>query len=296
MIGKKRLLVGGLLVVFIFVFSFKVMKATGWEKNEIPLSRIAREIVAPIQRGISVLTRGTTEFFAYFSDNEVLREENKLLEEEIALLKEQVFTLKEQELENIRLKNLLNYQEEKSANYDLMMAKVIGRDPSNSYKTIILDKGSKHGLKPNMTVVNHDGLIGRILSVTNKTAEVLLILDSESGVGGRIFENRVTPGVVVGTGRTEYLQMIHLSHDILIEEGQTVVTSGLGGLFPKGIRVGTIFKVEFEANGLMKTALVKPFVSFSTLEEVFVVLETKNPEAAMKEELLPEESGEGSGL
>jgi len=191
-------------------------------------------------------------------------------------------------LENQRLKNLLQYNEEKAENYELIMGGVIARNHANWYEMLIVDQGSKQGIEPGMVVVNYDGLIGRIISVTRNTAEVLLILDREGAVGARIFETRYTPGVAVGTSNSQYLQMIHLPHDLPIEPNQTVVTSGLGGIYPPGIRIGKVIEVLPEPGGLMKKATLKPFVDFSRLEEVFIIKQVLKPE----EEIVTEEDSE----
>ena len=278
MTTKKKIVIG-VFVAIAIVATLKIMAATGWDRAlPFPLSRVTREVFAPMQKGITFLTEGTTDFLAYFSSNKELRLKNEEMSRRITQLEEQLFAIKEQETENNRLKNLLDYKEAKVKNYNLKMAKVIGRDPGSWYQTIIIDKGTNHGLNQGMTVVNHDGLVGIIINSTNNNSEVAILLDPESAVGARVFENRITPGVVAGTGRDGVLKMIHLSHDALVTVGQTVVTSGLGGLFPRGIRIGTVAEVNIESNGLLKTALIKPFVDFARLEEVFVIVEVITPE------------------
>lgn len=289
---RKKWFIAGIVLICI-VITLSVMKKTGDSTVLFPVSRVLKEAVGGVQKGITVVTRKTGDFFAYFSDNRKLRQENENLTKRVAELEESVYRLTEQEMENQRLHNMLNYKEEKKENYQLLLAKVIGRDSNNWYKTLIIDQGSADGIRKNMTVVDYKGLVGTVISVTPNTAEVLMILDSEGAVGARIFENRVTPGVVVGTGRSDYLEMIHLPHDVPIEAGQTVVSSGLGGMYPKGIRIGTVMEVKPEPNWLMKSALIKPFVDFSRLEEVFVILQTNKEEPADTSEVVSD-SGENA--
>lgn len=248
------------------------------------LSGVVREITAPLQKGMTWLTASCHDLVVYFGHNRFLRQENKEMAAKIVRLEEEVYALKELELENQRLLFLLEYKKERIENYDLVMAKVIGRNHANWYATLTVNQGSRQGISPNMIVVNHDGLIGRIIKVTANTAEVLLILDREGGVGARIFENRHTPGVVVGTSDSQYLQMIHLPHDLPIEPNQTVVTSGLTGIYPAGIRIGKVIEVLPEPGGLMKRATLKPFVDFSRLEEVFIIKRVQLPEQFIEEE------------
>lgn len=278
MTNRKWILTGVLLLVIIYG-TVQVISFTGWGSSVLfPVSKAGRELMAPLFKGINSVVFETRNFFGYFTDNSKLRQENEELKQLKDQLEGKLYGLQEQELENRRLHDLLNYKEAKTDNYNLALAKIIGRDPSNWYKSVIIDQGSNHGLRVNMPVITHQGLVGTIINVSANTAEVLLILDGEGAVGARLFENSVTPGVIIGTGHSDILQIVHLPHNSQIEKNQTVVTSGLGGLYPKGIRIGTIEEVKLEPNGLTKTALVRPFVDFSRLEEVFVILQVKNPE------------------
>ncbi len=291
MTRKNKILVG-VLLTGIVLLTFRIMFLTSLEKNKaFPLEITIREMLAPLQKGISSIINYADNIVAYFEEHEVLRRQNEQLMKENSMLREKIFSLQEQELENERLRELLAYQQEKNGNYDLVLAKVIGRNPTNWYEMIILDKGKKHGIVPGMVVVNHDGLIGKVVQVSTNTAHVLLILDQEGAVGGRIFENRYTPGVVVGVDNAQYLQMIHLPHDVPIEKNQTIVTSGLGGVYPSGIRIGKVIEVTLEPSGLMKTAKIKPFVDFDRLEEAFIIKQVKQPE----EPVLPEDTGLDEG-
>jgi len=278
-VTKTKKIICGLSILVILIIILRVMVTTGVDdKRMFPLGGAFREIIAPFQEGITVAMEATDDLLAYFSDNKLLRQQNKELAHKVVVLEEEVFSLKRQKLENQRLLKLLNYKKEKENNYELEIAKVIGRDPSSWYETLTVNKGSKQGVEVEMTVVNSNGLIGRVIRVTNNTAEILLILDREGAVGGRIFESRLTPGVVEGVNNSQYLQMIHLPHDTLVEVGQTVVTSGLGGIFPEGIRIGQITEIVSEPSGLMKVAIIQPFVDFSCLEEIFIMKQVKIPE------------------
>jgi rod shape-determining protein MreC len=297
-VTRKQKFMVSLVLIAVLFFTFKLMFFTGMGgTTALPLGGAVREILAPLQKGITLITTALKNVPVYFKDNRFLQQQNKEMAEKIVRLEEEVYALKEQELENQRLLLLLQYKEEKSGNYDLAMARVIGRNHANWYETLLVDQGSKQGIWPGMVVVNHDGLIGRVIAVTKNTAEVLLILDREGAVGARIFENRHTPGVVVGTSNSQYLQMIHLPHDLPIEPNQTVVTSGLSGVYPPGIRIGKVIEVLPEPGGLMKRATLKPFVDFFRLEEVFIIKQVKIPEeqVAPQEEVRAEDTLAGFG-
>lgn len=288
--AKKWVIISGLIVTGI-IAAFSLMKSTGWNQTAfLPVTRAVREIAAPLQTGIMKVKEGTGDFFAYFSNNKQLRQENEALKKQIAALENKVYSLHEQEMENERLKRLLAYKEENAETYELVLAKIIGRDLGNWYKTVTINKGEKDGISKEMAVVTHQGLVGMVISTTANTAEVLLILDTESAVGARILENRVTPGIAVGMGQSDKIQMIHLPHNAPLEEGQTIVTSGLGGLYPEGIRIGTVSEVMLEPSGLIKNAVLETFVDFNRLEEVFVIVHVKRIEVNLTSPSMDEET------
>lgn len=131
---------------------------------------------------------------------------------------------------------------------------------------MILDKGSKDGLKKEMAVVVAEGVVGRILEVGPVTARVILLLDPEARVG-TITEQSRAQGIVAGDGSPKlHMEYLTLDSGVVVEE--TVITSGVGGIFPKGLRIGTIESISRDPDGLHLAAYIRPFVSFSKLEEV----------------------------
>jgi len=176
-----------------------------------------------------------------------------------------------QRIPEIRLTKFMEYTKTHQDDYQLSVAEVIGRDPSNWYRTIIISQGSQDGIKVDMPVITPGGLVGRVVSVTVHTAEVLLLVDNESAVGARVLETRDTPGVVEGDGQSNSLEMIHLSHNETIAVGQTIVTSGFSSIYPKGLPIGIVKEVNLEPSGLTQRATLQPFVDFSRLEEVMVI-------------------------
>jgi rod shape-determining protein MreC len=131
-----------------------------------------------------------------------------------------------------------------------------------------------------MTVLNHSGLIGRITAVLPESSEVMLLPDRESAVGARVWSTREVIGVVEGEGSvSSTLQIIHLPHDADLYVGDILVTSGLDEVFPGGIQIGEITAIEYSANGLTKTATVKPYVNFNRLEEVFILMNSRGGNA-----------------
>ncbi|MGI6630765.1 MAG: rod shape-determining protein MreC [Bacillota bacterium] len=249
---------------------------TGLERNKLTFLEVwLRDMLAPLESGATAVLSGVRGIGGYFAGYQDMVQERDKLIKEVADLKEEVNSLKEAGLENARLRKLLMMKENMEPDWEVLPAKVIGRDTENWYHSIIINKGMADGLEKDMVVINYDGLVGRIIALTQNTAEVLLLLDRGGAVGCLVQLSR-TPGVVEGQGSGKMLRMVHFPHDADIQENQIVLTSGLGGIYPAGLRIGYITKIEVEPNGLMKQAEVKPFVDFDRLEEVLVLTKPKN--------------------
>jgi len=254
-----------------------LIKYTGFERPFLNSTEaFFRELLAPVQGAVMKAASKVDSFFNAAFSFMKLRSENERLKKVIEDLKEENAVLKEYREENIRLKRLLDLKETLNEHYSLTAARVIGRNPENWYSTLTIDKGFRDGIRKNMPVISDRGLVGRIASVSANTSEVLLITDREGAVAAMIQQTR-TPGVVEGLGpNTDELQLIHLPYDAPVGKNQVVITSGLGGVFPKGLRIGYVKGVYPEANGLMKRAVIEPFVDFDRLEEVMIITGVEN--------------------
>ena len=197
--------------------------------------------------------------------------ENEWLRESLADAEYWIQQMKELREENIRLGQLLDYQTTHSRMFDLVIAQVVGKDTDNWNQAVILDQGSNAGLACDMAVLAPAGMVGRIVAVTPHTAEVLLLIDTESAIGARIVETRFSPGMISGTGQDDTLEMLWVDHDVEVLVGQTVITSGFGSVFPQGLMIGEVTEVLHDANGLTKRATIRPAVDFRRLEEVMVI-------------------------
>ncbi len=195
-------------------------------------------------------------------DNERLRAENNLL-------RQQVRAFAETGRENLRLRELLNLTSQRA--HETIAARVIGRDAGNWHKSIQLDRGWQDGLTENMAVLNADGLIGRTVAVTRSESRVLLLLDDGCQVGALLQDTR-EPGLVAGRG-DGMLALRYVNRAATLRPGEAVITSGLGGVYPKGILIGHVERGALNPEtGLYLEATVKPVVDFRRLEEVLVIL------------------------
>ncbi len=196
------------------------------------------------------------------------------MKDKIMELEGQLKLYGELESENERLKTLLDFDSIISPvmGYNLTTASVIGRDVSNWFSVITLNKGSAHGFKVNMVVLNQQGLVGRIISVTQQTSDVLLITDPRSGVAALVQENRA-PGMVEGVASAlGNLKMVHIPLGSELNTGQVVISSSFGSLFPKGIPIGKITAIEQDPSGLFINASITPFADINKLEEVMIIM------------------------
>jgi len=174
----------------------------------------------------------------------------------------------ETEKENERLKTLLEFR--KSISTPTIGARVIGWDVSPWRKTILIDKGSRDGIFKRMPVISPDGFVGRVIEVSPNVARVLLILDADSRVSALTSDSRM-PGVITGDG-SPILQMKYLDLQAELALSESVLTSGVGGLFPKGIKIGQIEAINRDRDGLHLVAIVRSEVDFFKLEEVLCLV------------------------
>jgi rod shape-determining protein MreC len=188
------------------------------------------------------------------------------LDEENRRLRAEVATTVELRQENARLKRLLGFVEE--TNLPTLAARVIGEDASGWFRTIEIDRGAADGLRDGLPVVNAAGLVGRVVRTSPHSARVLLITDASSAVAVLVQDQRIR-GICRGQGGTLILDFALLQDTIQVGDG--VITSGLGGVFPKGLVVGYVQAVQREQFGLFQTIEIEPAVDFAHLEEVLVL-------------------------
>lgn len=193
-------------------------------------------------------------------DNLALLEENRKLLNEIA-------SLRETQQENLRLRKLLHFEEKLS--FQSVVARVIAKDVSTEFRAIRINRGEAEGLKKNMAVVTNEGVVGHILRTTKSTADVVTILDSNSAVDA-IDERSRARGVVEGM-TDENCQLRYVLRTDDIQPGDVMISSGLGGIIPKGVPAGVVSKVNRKPFGITQDVEIRPSVDFSRLEEVLVI-------------------------
>lgn len=256
---RTRLLVGLLLVWGLLFLSAQLRhhhRTATFEEVTMAASR-------PLQSAVSWAGAGTFSLAGMLVPP--LRSGSDLLAENLRLRAE-LARLEEYRLENERLKRLLAFAEAQQSQGQA--ARVIGADATSWFSTVTIDKGSEQGLTEGMAVINDQGLVGRIVRCAARSSRVLLVTDASSAVATLVERTR-TRGVARGTGEGLTLDYVALPEDV--EPGDVIVTSGLGGVFPKGLPVGTVMAVTRGGFGMFQTITMTPAVDVTRIEEVLVI-------------------------
>lgn len=215
-----------------------------------------------------------------FSTKKGLQAKIDDLNQELALVKTESQISDDVASENEELRALLTLKEAHAGTWVTVAAEVIARDADNWYEKLTVNKGSADGITENMAVVNENGLIGKTVNVTANTADVLLIIDSGGSLGGMLQESSIE-GVLQGIGGGKGLiTMTKLPYNADIQLNDVVVSSGVGGVFPGGLLVGTVIKVNTSSDGLSKEAIVEPYCNFDAIKFVLVIHPMTEEEAA----------------
>lgn len=261
----RRTVVLGSAILFSF---FLMTMAARQEEHLTPfLKRVLLESVSPFLKATTYLRDGVADVWGNYVDLRGVRQENLRLKKEIEAYQVRLRALEETGRENQRLMTLLNLRETTSFAY--VTSRVIGRDATNWFHSLIIDRGYRHGLDRHMAVVVPGGLVGQVIEVGPLTAQIQLITDPMSSVGVLLETSRVTgllEGVHVDRLRIKYLPIL-----AEVRVGEVVMTSGLGGVYPKGIPVGRVVAVQKRSGALFQEAIVEPSIGLSRLEEVLVI-------------------------
>ena len=241
--------------------------------------QIIIEVTAPFQRVVRNAVNMTEAFWKNYFFLVNVRRRNEALKAEINALRMENSRYREALATQQRLRELLQLKD--AIQRPALAAQVIGRDPTGWFKSVIIDKGRRSGLGLDMPVVNARGVVGRIVSISPNYAKVLLIIDQNSAVDCLIQRSR-DRGMVKGLS-TEICKLDYVVESSDVAVGDKIVTSGLGGVFPKGLPLGEVVKVGVASGGLFKDIEMKPAADFSKLEEVLVILEEEASKDHLKE-------------
>jgi len=193
--------------------------------------------------------------------------ENEKLRKEVIELGLENQRLREEGLENLRLRELLDFQSR--SEFKVVSAEVVALEPNPLTHTVVLNIGKKKGVKKNSLVINIRGLVGKIAGVSPNSCSVELLLHPNCRVAALDQRSRVNGIIKPADGF--YLKLDHVPIDEDVQVGDEIVSSGLGGIFPAGLKIGRVIEVQEKKGGMFKSILVKPWVDFNRLEELFVI-------------------------
>jgi rod shape-determining protein MreC len=252
-----------LAVVCLTLLTWKV-------KNRVPVAmfeNVVLSITRPLQQVATTTTRrlrGTWDNYVYLVN---VQQENQRLREEIKWLRQENHRYLEAYLQYQRLQRLLNFRAQTPL--DVIAAEVIGRNANSWTEVIYINRGTRDKVAKGLPVVTHDGLVGQVIHAASELSQVMLLTDFRSGVDALVQRTRAS-GVVAGRGRNvAELKFLPVGTDL--QAGDRLVSSGMGGVFPKGLIIGEVKDIHRNGRPTQQVE-IQPSVDFSHLEEVLVLV------------------------
>lgn len=250
----------------IIIFSLK--------NNSSVISSGVGSVISPLQKIIynaNDKLKGSFDFFINFSK---VKQENEELAAKNAELENKLIEYNRMKEENTTLREMFDYSQA-NQNYNYLGCNIVGYSGGNISNGYIIDKGINDGVKKDMIVITPAGLVGKVTKSESNYSIVQTILNENIAVASMVEITRETTGILQGITDSKNKNLTMLSNipiDSEIKEGDVILTSGLGGMYPQEIRIGEVVSVEVDSVGIMKKAIVKPYVDFNKLEGLFVVV------------------------
>jgi rod shape-determining protein MreC len=273
----------GLLLANLVIMAVDARDSDGKQK----VVRIwTQTFASPIQSASSKATGATSGFFQQIFNFRNIAQENEDLKQKLAKVEQELNSTRQHAAENERLKSLLNLKEE--SQYQTVTARVIARDPSIWFNTISINCGSSSGVAVNMPVVSATGLVGRVITVSPWSSQVMLLTDEKAGAGavvGQLGQSGAL-GSVRGRPDIGLIEMRYVSGLEKVSVGDFVMTTGQDGIYPPGLNVGEVVDIKPGTATLAHQILIRPGARLDQLEEVAVLL-YRAPQRSASEQALP---------
>ncbi len=231
------------------------------------VASVLLDVTAPVQRVLTAPANFAVDLWGRYIALLAVRSENDRLREQVARLEDENLQFREALVQSGYLDQIAAMRSEYET--PMLPAQVVGQDASAWFRSVLLDRGRTHGVGSGMPVVTEGGVAGLVTETSGRASRAMLITDRQSSMDGIVQRSRAL-GIVRGLrdGRLEFEFAVRGSD---VRVGDVVITSGLGGAYPKGLRIGEVLEVG-EPGDLLQTAVVKPAVDFGRLEGVFVML------------------------
>ena len=265
MFSKKTVVIIG--IFFLIIANILILSVISQRYPTSGPGGFTISVLAPFQEVIASSSRFIKGIWRHYFNLVLVSEENDQLKKQLSRAQELKNEWVEARLANDRLRELMNIG--KGFSQELVYAEVVGRDPTAWFKTVIINKGYKDNVAVGMPVVVPEGIVGQVVDTSGRYAKVLLIVDQNSAVDALVQRSRAR-GVLKG----EFADQCRLEYVLRKEDaqvGDTVVSSGLDNVFPKGLRIGEIKEISGESTEMFHTIIVSPYVDFEKLEELLVV-------------------------
>jgi len=256
------------IIVVILISVVMLFISTGGGSDTGMLRKMILDVAGPMERVVRAPLDRIAEVWSRYLFLVGIGEENQRLKREIHRLKNQLLQYQEGYLEGVRLQKLLTLKEQSA--YPALPVRVIGIDQKSLLKTILINKGSAHGVRNNLPVINDQGVLGRIVETSWHVSRVLLISDGNSNIDALIQGTRVQ-GILQGSGAKRCM-LKYIAKTEEVKAGDQLVTSGMTEVFPKGLMLGTVIRADRNDPSLFQKIEVAPAVDFTRLEEALVLV------------------------
>ena len=261
--GTLGILITIIILILVVIFSNR-------ESNTSFFENIANKLVMPVQNGLTYMKNKISGNNTFFTDVSNLKQENEDLKKKNSELEQTLREFENVKSENEQLKGYLDLTE-KYSNYKTIPGYVIDKDISNYSKTIVINIGKKDGVQKDMPVIADQGLVGRVISVTNDTSKIVTIIDTSSSVSCVMSSSQESISCRGTLDSNTAVKAMYIPTEINLVQGDSVETSGLGGIYPKGIHIGTVKEIKTTQNPTDRYAMVETAVDFNKLTTVLVI-------------------------
>lgn len=274
-----------LLITIFLVLAIMVYSASTSNQQNI-ISSLASFVTTPIQKLSALISGGINDLGDDFTDIDEIRAENELLKAKVRELQAQMVDYESLKEENDSLRAAAGLKEE-NKDFEFAAATVISRDNTDTYSTFIIDKGTAHGVAYLDPVITEDGLVGYISQVGPISSKVTTILSPSTDVGA--IDRRTLDGGVLGgdqeLARNGYTKLSYLQRDCDVTAGDLIVTSGLGGIYPKDLIIGEVLEIKAESQDISLYAVIEPAADVTGCTDVFVLTYFEGQGAVVNGEL-----------
>jgi rod shape-determining protein MreC len=260
------LLVAGLVALAVVSMVVDHRAVMGGSRELPAWAGVVMDVAAPVQKAVAMpfeAIRGAWNRYVAVLDAE---RENEALHSEIAMLGEENLQLREALVASGRLQRIAEMRER----YQILHAELVGVDTSPWFRSVLVDRGRDGGVRSGMPVISEQGLVGLVTATSRSSAKAMLVLDRQTAIDGVIQRSR-SRGIVRGRGSDE-LEFEFVERDSDVQLNDLVITSGLGGVYPKALHIGMITEISDPDAKLLQTATIRPAVDFGRLEQVIVML------------------------